>query len=251
MCSILYVTSFAEDMYNSTGHRLIDTFNETKQLGDLLVCYENFEFKSEVRNIISYPLHKNEYLNNWLKKYDDQIPIEYGGKATKSNNLKLYQNINNYKASRWFRKVASLNYALEVYGNKYDWIIWVDSDCYFLKQIPLSFYNDLSGSYFYYLGLRKNHKKYGVETGFVGFRNLMGYKMLQKWIDAFDGKFLSYIRWDDGWVFKEVLKENRWKDGCDLGLPAKQSHLMDDENTLLYEYFRHDKGIHRKRKIMP
>ena len=41
--------------------------------------------------------------------------------------------------SKFFKKIASLNYSLETYQNSYDAIVWIDSDCIFTNKISSHF----------------------------------------------------------------------------------------------------------------
>ena len=91
----------------------------------------------------------------------------------------------NYKSSLWFRKVASLNYALTQYGYQFSHIIWIDSDCVFTNYIPDLHMKNVLGDYgvTYLLGpLRslfdysKDFSGFGVESSFMSFsKNNNGY----------------------------------------------------------------------------
>ncbi len=55
MSKILFVTSFAKDMYKASGKKLIKTFIDHKINSDLLICYENFNWtKPNHPHILDY-----------------------------------------------------------------------------------------------------------------------------------------------------------------------------------------------------
>lgn len=274
MKKILFVTSFAKDMFKESGKRLINTFlkfqcskkfinpNDLQHSRKLLICYEKFNFDEiyNNNNLLSYDISKSEYLQNWLEKNKNIIPDYLGGTATKINNPDIFNQPDKRKASRWFRKVASLEYAQRIYGNEYDYIIWIDADCYFKKYLPFrkikKVLND--NHLFYYMGkLRSIGNKYGYETGFVGFKKIDNeYKFIDLWIKEYEEAFLKYYRWDDGYVFRKVNEKNQQNKlgekykTIDLGMKAKSKHPMNDKNTIFYPFIEHNKGIHRKKNIL-
>jgi len=97
--SILYVTSFAQDMYEDTGQRLVKSFLKRQmEAGQkLLICYEDFEYdlqaKSDSDRILTYPLHESEYLRNWLTENADVIPDYLGGTATEESHPKIFKSV--------------------------------------------------------------------------------------------------------------------------------------------------------------
>lgn len=257
MSKILFVTSFASDMYHSTGKNLIDSFLITHQTSDLLVCHENINNifnNNNTNNLIYYALETDPFLNGWLKDNLDIIPEDLGGRATPSSYPKIYQDDHigymNYRASRFFRKIASLHYALKTYRDHYDWIVWIDSDCQFNQVIPTTTFDTLQ-DFFYFMGNKRlKSPKKGVETGLVGFHKDRGYQVLQEWIDKFTTQtYRNYQRWDDGWVFLMLLKERNFKNGKDLG---KQNDSIDPINAPqpFYRYISHHKGHHRRTNVM-
>ena len=146
MSKILYVSSFNERLYKLSATRLINSFLGLKIEGDLLLTYEvnnkndnyiDFLKHLDCSKIKLYNLSEDEYLNNWLNENKEFIPKLYGGNYDSSKSSIVIQklmNLNNFynpKASLWFRKIASLNYALKNYSENYDYVIWIDIDCFF------------------------------------------------------------------------------------------------------------------------
>jgi hypothetical protein len=254
---ILYVTSFAEDMYNASGKTLINSFIKYKQKGDLLVCYENFDFLDYTNsNIISYDIAKSEYLINWLEKFKDYIPDYLGGTATEKENPNVFDPANR-RASRWFRKIAALEYAHRTYSEQYTSIIWIDADCEFIGRLSLKYLNRVfnNNAVFYYLGkLRKKQNK-GVESGFIGFtkygnfkEGYSGYDFLKIIFDIFEsGKFLKYERWDDGFIFKMGIFENLKFKTIDIAV-NNTTNVMN--YGIFTAFIRHNKGFHARSNIL-
>jgi len=150
----------------------------------------------------------------------------------------------NEKCSLWFRKIASLNYALNSY-NKYDYIVWVDADCIFTKNIQSNvliqqFYGT---NCFFHLG-RKRHIMYGaIESSFIGFKKSQGYKLLKNIINEYSNKqFLKYKRWDDGFIMARIILNSNIK-SIDL-MPNNISHLEPLLFSFFKDYIYHYKGSH-------
>jgi hypothetical protein len=287
---ILYVTSFAKDMYNATGKRLIDSFIQTKQKGNLLVCYENFDFKSNYKNIHTYNIGEYKFLLEWLNNNKYIIPKYQGGCATEESCPKAFTPPNR-RASRWFRKIAALHYALNIYSNnntiennnntiennnnsiennnnsienntsitgyKYDMIVWVDSDCYFKKYIDMKLYKIAFNKteIFYHLGLIRDKRKLGIESGFIGFRNINDtFNFLNILFETYSTeKFIQYDRWDDGYVMKMIVQDNNYNiNGNDLiiqNINSKHSRNIISKG-MFHNYISHNKGVHSELNIL-
>ena len=250
---ILYVTSFAEDMYNVSGIKLINSFITTEQSGTLLVCNESFDIDITHYNIIYYRIDQCKYLNDWLNDNIDYIPDYLGGKATEDK-LPIAFTGANRKASRWFRKVVSLYYAFEIYGDTYDHIIWIDCDCIFKKQIPYKLYKKLFNTYsvFYYLGMKRLIQNKGIESGFIGFnKKNNGYSIIQNIMNIYQTKkYLSYERWDDGFIFRIAISSTSDIKWIDLAENSNIVDVINEKGNYFYDYISHYKGKHRLKKIL-
>lgn len=265
--SILYVTSFAKDMYLMTGRRLIYSFfieygligGESNQ--NLLVCYENFDFDSLnpfPERILTYPLHTSQFLINWLHKNKDIIPDYLGGTATQESHPDIFAINWNKKSSRWFRKIAALHYAHHQYGEQYQYIVWCDSDIYFKNTLPKNLIIqqfDKIGVW-YHLGIRRRQKNNGFESGFIGFNRLFGgFDLLLKVFNIYsNGEFRKLQRWDDGWVFRYVILDHNPDPSTftikDL-VPIQFKLSVDVIDVGPFkDFIKHDKGLHAKHKIM-
>lgn len=113
-------------------------------------------------------------------------------------------------ASRWYRKITSLERALEIVRENpetspADWIIvWVDSDCRFRKQVKSSTVEGwlLQTAFFYHKSRRAV-----METGVVGYHlGRGGLDLIDKIVHLYRSKeYLDLARWDDCFVTQRAL----------------------------------------------
>lgn len=252
---LLYVTSFAQDMYNASGKYLIDSYLNTKQIGKLLICNEGFDIDLEHPQLIFYRLDKSPLLLEWLIDNQQFIP-EYLGGTAKEELLPIVYTAPNRKASRWFRKIVALYYAYQTYGLEYSTIVWVDSDCQFKKQITMDKYINIfknNVGVFYYLGKKRLHDDKGVESGFIGFhRDNKGYNLIRFVMEELYQKqhYLKYTRWDDGFMFRIALSLNNSIKTMDLAINSKIIDVINDKNNYFSGYIIHNKGFHRLNNIL-
>jgi hypothetical protein len=257
--NVLYVTSFAKDMYDASGRRLLDSFIKYNPQATLLVCSENIQLDINIQypNIIVYPLETSKFLQEWLIENNDVIPDYLGGKATKLSDPKLFESEWNRKASRWFRKIASLEYALTRYQDQYKYILWIDADCYFTQGLKSTTIQSIFGNSgaIYHLGKRRIESKTGIESGVIGFQSIGGgFILLQRVIDCYTSKqYLKYPRWDDGYVFRQILIEDNLKPlkhkATDLVTKNKSTGKVI-ANGPFASYIKHEKGKHASQGIL-
>jgi hypothetical protein len=253
---ILYVTTFNKELFSASGSQMLSSFFSTQKKGDMLVCYEGLNPNKNFKSFIGarfkfYDLATSNFLNNWLSENKDVIPPAFGGVASQDKKPQAFLGWN-FRAAGWFRKIATLEYALS-FKDQYDLIIFVDSDSKFLKDIDLSIYENIlkDSDYFYHWGKERKKKDLGVESGFIGFKTTSnGLEILNYWINKFRGKeFRRYLRWDDGGMFSNVLIENNFKFGKDLvsnyeDNGRSQSHVI--ERGPFSGFVLHDKGSHKR-----
>ena len=252
---LLLVTSFNEKLYLKTGCKLLESFAEFYRDDakvTMLVCHEGFKFVNHNPRVITYNLDSSEFLKSWSRRNAPNIPIDLGGTATKTSNPRLFANKFNLQMSRWFRKIASLEYAYRKFRTNYRGICWIDCDCMFRQHLSASLFFGTLGdkSVGYHQGLRRRMCQTGVETGLVIFKGNAGYQVLYDWINLFEsGKFIGYSRWDDGFVFKELIdREYRKSDKkhrlLDFGRTSTVSCVMNE--SVFSKFVLHRKGIHYK-----
>lgn len=253
---ILYVTTFNKELFAASGQKMLTSFFETQKNGDMLCCYENLNpqksFKLFLKpNFKHYDLSTSEFLNKWLSDNKDVIPPQYGGIAIQDKKPQAFLGWN-FRAAGWFRKIATLDYALQ-FKKEYDLIVFVDSDSKFLKNIDSQIFESIlkDHDYFYHWGKERKKKELGVESGFIGFKtNKNGLDILNYWISKYKTKeFRRYLRWDDGGMFSNVLIENDFRFGHDLvsnyaDNGKSQSHVI--ERGVFAPYIIHEKGSHKR-----
>jgi hypothetical protein len=259
---LLYVTSFNRDLYEVTGKRLLKSFTRHKIDAKFLITYENFNIQSTVSNFIYYNLEKDAFLQKWLKENKNIIPKQYGGTAPeckceiKTNNDKWFGHSPgcahsewNRRASKWFRKITSLNYALRLNPEK---IIFLDSDVYFIKHLPYKAINSIfsDNGLIYHLGKWRKEQKTSIESGVIGFSSRGGgFDFLRSVIKCYtSGKFKEAPRWDDGYIFKYVLNQypqDKLKAKDLVTIYRKTSHVVN--LSVMRNFFVHDKGHHLKK----
>lgn len=255
--NILYVSTFNKEIFNASGSKMLDSFFATQANGDILCCYEelnplkSFKKYTHSNRFKYFDLKQSDFLQDWLETNKDVIPVECGGTATKQTKPEAFLAWN-FRASGWFRKIASLNYAKTLI-DEYDAIVFVDSDSKFIKNIDAKIYRSVfkDHNYFYHWGKERKKKELGVESGFIGFKNdEKGVSTLDLWINKYrDKAFKRYMRWDDGGMFGNVLHEINFKYGNDLvtnynDLGKSQSHVL--ERGIFSGYVLHEKGLHKR-----
>jgi len=206
----IYVTSFNRDMYLMSGQLLIETFVKNNPKDFLVVCYEGMTLQRKYPQIIGFDLIESKFLREWLIKNANNIPNEYGGTASKAKNPKLYNNYFNKSASKWFRKIVSIDMAIKTYGKYFKYVVWIDADCYACKPLPRDTMDKIFQNHdvIYHLSKKRRDNEQGIESGIIGFKKGKGYEFMNIVSNKFkSGDFKNYPRWDDGWVFREVVDE--------------------------------------------
>lgn len=256
----LYVTSFNKPMYKMSGKYLIETFTKLNPKDYLVVCYEDMDFNRETHQLLPYDLKNSGFLHSWLKENEKDIPEAYGGLATKENNPALYASYFNKASSKWFRKIVSIDHAIKIYGSFFEYVVWLDADCYARSPISPKIIDTIFGKndVIYHLGIKRRNQKLGIESGIFGFRKGRGYQYMDIVSDKYkSGQFKQYTRWDDGWVFREVVDEEAIKNTkkinkdkirmLDLVGTIPEKNIKKSEvipHGPFRNFFVHDKGKH-------
>lgn len=256
MQKILFITTFNEKLYNITGKNLVSSFIQNTEDCDLLVCYEDIEFDNNSNRIFSYKINNSEYLNKWLEDNKNNIPELYGGTAKNDDerfllDKKKGQSWARFRASKYFRKVAAMDYFLNTYKDDYDIAVVIDSDCIFKKTLKNKvLYDMLSDNTMLYFWSRYRQKlNRGPETGFTVYsKKNDGYKFMNVITDCFiSGDFKKYEYWDDGFVIGKLIKENinnfKFKDIVGT-TPHSTTRVMEIPHQPLYGIIHHFKNTH-------
>lgn len=260
--NILYVNTFNEVIWNASGRTMIDSFVKTGSDGKMLVCYEGFKRDPIKTNrpwpeskFITYNLSNSSFLKKWLSDNKDIIPPDMGGEAHIKKKPAAFLPWN-MRAAGWFRKIVAMDQAVNDFKDKVDCIIFVDSDCVFLKKIDENLIAKAFGKrhFFYHWGEERPKKGLGIESGFIGFKTTPeGLKVLNEWIDKYKtNSFRRYLAWDDGGMFANIVIECRERyglEGNDLvtnynDIGKGQSHVIG--RGLFAAHIFHDKGKHKK-----
>jgi hypothetical protein len=257
---ILYVTSFTAEMYPRTGVHLVRSFLETDSDGALLICHEGGfaePITSDTRRLEQYDLDTSAFLRDWLRANRDIIPSSLGGAATGCACDRLASGSIahrtgcvfgwfNKQASRWFRKIVSLDYAIS--HVPHDVLVWIDCDCRFTRALPSSVFARLleNASVLYH----KSPEREVIESGVIAFkRDAGGDKVLTTTIERFrSGAFRRDVRWDDGYQFQIAIESCRDVPSKDLGRCAPNLHVLP--SSPLGAYIQHGKGTHTALGLM-
>tara|TARA_B100000073_G_scaffold347485_3_gene362008 strand:+ start:546 stop:1337 length:792 start_codon:yes stop_codon:yes gene_type:complete len=258
---VLYVTTFNKKLYDQSGKNLIDSFLKHISCGEMLVCYEDIEFCNlNPERILEYNMEKDQYMCNWINNNKHNIPEMYGGIADSNHHIvkqfesKKGQYWANHRASRYFRKIVALNYAINKFSNNYEFIFFVDSDCIFKKNITLEkIESELFGnneSMIYYWSNYRMEIGRGPETGLTGYcKKNNGFKFIKHICDCFESQdFLRFEYWDDGYVIGRLIKENNDSYNFkDLVGDSKErtTRVMEIKTNPLFGYIHHFKNRHQ------
>ena len=249
---LVCVTSFSHELFVASGSSLLHSFLDVGQEGIFYVGYEGPWNNLDSKKIFGFDLDCDAFLQDWLVANRDVIPDYLGGLAEEcscpgreerhaKHAYRCHWQWMNRNASRWFRKVASL---LLVAATSARYVLWLDSDAYFRKAIPIDvFISWLGGKGMFYC---RGHRP-GVEAGVMGFDLGRGGRIF---LDTMHERYVSraYLsdeRWDDGYQIGRVL-DLGFKDARDLVHPTQWKHVTNDviPKTVLNEYLAHRKGLH-------
>lgn len=256
---VLYLTSVNPAIYAASGKGMVASFVATKTEGSLLVSYEGggeaADLCKKYPNVLGYDLEQSSFLASWLQANADVIPERLGGKYKKCtcpNPSNPHSKSHrpgcpgawfNAHASRWFRKIVTLDEALGI-SSGYDIFVWVDADCRFKKRLTaetvLGFFK---GAAVFYL---KSVQRLAPESGVLGFHlERGGAEFIENVVARYrSGLFRKSPRWDDGYQFGEEIKAGTCK--CvDLATRAT-GHADVVCNSPLAPYIDHDKGKHSR-----
>ena len=240
--TIVYVTSCKKSMYDLYGKELIKDLSDSISSHDkIVVCTEDFTIPP-MHNVHQYDISRYQWLKTWLHKNHDIIPPEFGGTCTRK--LSYF----NKNTSKWMRKVAAIRHAAQTFT--FDILIWIDIDSKLKRPIDdeiikKSFAN---ANVFYHQGYVRDYiRGTGIETGIVGFYGKPGKRVLDEWFRQYEsGEFRKLERWDDGYVFREVMRNSEVQHadmaGFSLGFEPMKSSPW-------HAYIEHLKGKHKEKQL--
>ncbi len=241
-------------MYYATGVHLIDSFLKTQTDNELLCCHEgkiDEINRLEHQSLRKYDLDTSAFLHSWLEANKDIVPVALGGAAELCRcpepDNPYAEHVSrcpyswfNKGASRWFRKIVSLDVALR---EETDAVVWIDSDCRFKKSLPatvwLSLFSEHAALY------HKSPQRAVIESGVLAFRlNTYGKDLLKLVIDTYrSGDFRKEERWDDGYIFQKVFERHPELPSRDLAIAALTFDFVLPSSPI-GDYIEHYKGVH-------
>lgn len=256
--SVAWVTSFSDDLYQTTGKSLVATYENTGSCGKLFVAGERLSgFKtSKPESVVMLPdPSASADLQRFISKNQDIIPKEFGGAWTgpcscpKPDDPKDKQHKPGCPGSwfckhaiRWFRKFLALRSFMQASYTGYTHVIWLDSDVIFKKRVSEL---DAAGWYkkndVFFL---KGPKRKIWETGIVGFTVERGLTLAQNAYDALqDGTFRKFPRWDDSYTLQTTAESMPSLKTIDLATDAS-GHADVVPHSPLNPFLAHNKGTH-------
>lgn len=246
----VFVTSFNEKLYKSSGQAMVESFLTTNT-HDLLVVYEDF-VPTELSGVRYLDIHSTNRLKSWLESNKDIIPKKYGGCCpgyiTREKCYK--QHDFNKEAARWYRKIISIKVCKDLFATA-DGIIFVDCDTIFSKPIQKSLLEDLLSNcdVFYHLGKLRKSLNTGIESGIIGFNlRANGGRFIDKVDEMYTGgTFRASPRWDDGYFFRWLLENDKSFVGKDLTPTCTMNNVID--HGPFQEYMKHFKGKHAREGV--
>lgn len=268
---VLWVTSFAEDMYEPSAKHLISSFLQQNTFGDMLACVEMDpirvvkDAKVQDSRLIAVDLSKRGFLKNWLDKNKAYIPTHLGGEhpgcqcpggpyepQSKQHKMPCVGAWFCRNASRWFRKMASIAEALLLNQRddvrpKYNTLIWVDADCLFRRSITEKHLWEVFEDGKVDLAYMKN-KRPVIEGSIVGYRiNKPEVMDLIDWMGKtyVDGTYRGLQRWDDCYMLQKALEKHPHVRRADVAHSVGE-HAAVVEHSAWARFLTHDKGRHSR-----
>jgi len=255
---VLYLTSFIPRMYGFSGKRLIRSFLETETEGEILCGVEGYGsegFESPDERITSFTLDDYDFLQKWLHDNRDVIPKELGGEAEipkgvdpQKTTIKLAHWWNK-NMSRWFRKVACLNWVVD---NRSDieMLVWIDCDCVFTNRLTVE---KISETFKDTACFYCKSKRPVLEAGLVGYhfhRNAQS--IIKTLVKRYVSKRYRWNnRWDDSPQLQKAIFKNRESDVLSRDIANSVGRWSAVVSTSeLKDFIRHDKGRHKRKGLM-
>jgi hypothetical protein len=253
----LFVTSFAPDMFRTTGVHLLTSFVNSGTPGQMLVCHEGSLAAAIAQRwptLLQYDLAESAFLRSWLHDHRDIIPDYLGGQAVSCDctpdpeagvmaphKPRCVFDWYNRNASRWFRKIVALDHAMSLDSG--DCIVWLDADCRFTSTLPPAMLDEVFGDHaaFYLRGPDRRV----IESGVIGFRrDAAGLDLLTRSIERYrSGRFREDARWDDGYQFQMMFDETPTIPAIDIAGPATNFDYVLPGSPL-GPFLAHFKGVH-------
>ena len=232
---ILFVTTFDQQLYEHSGRRLVQSFDEKQTSGRLLCCHEGFGAKllAQPMGVVERDVTLDQDLLDWDAKFRERCD-----KSTVYWNKRAWQ---------WYRKIVAINVAQMREVTDVRWLVWLDCDCEFLADISPDFLENLAdGAAVTYL---KGQREW-TETGVVVYDLDAGARFFLREVSHCyeSGEFLKLNRWDDCWIFDRIRQNFAHSMFRDIADP-KETDLRVLDSSPLGKYILHKKGSHLRAGI--
>ena len=256
--SVAWITSFSEDLYQATGRSLVESYERSQSCGKMFIAGErlsDFRNNSPEKVIMLPDPGDSADLQGFIANNKDIIHKEFGGDWTgpcscpKPDDPKDKRHKAGCPGSwfckhaiRWFRKFLALRSFIQASYLGYTYVIWVDSDVLFKKQVSETDVNNWFNRHDVFF--LKGPKRKVWETGVIGFSAERGLTLVQDSYDSLqDGSFRKLPRWDDGYVFQVTAEAMPKLKAIDLATNAS-GHADVVPHSPIHPFLTHNKGTH-------
>lgn len=216
---IVYYTTCNQRLYEISCKGLIASFLLVCNSSDkLYVFHENINYDIISPNVVYIDVQNCEIYTSWFKKFKDIIPLKFGGTCIIENDKRLQYGNRfikwNQKTCFWFWKIVATQLVRNYVNADIKYFILLDCDTTFTSNCNLDFYDRILPphmSFGYHLGKFRRRVDHtgcaGVESGIIVFRNnTNAHAFIDDLMETYNnGKFLEYVRWDDGFVFRCLI----------------------------------------------
>ncbi len=252
MSNLIFCTTFNQKLYDFSGKKMLESWKNTGSEGEWWCFSEDmpttiYDKKPSIINTKECRL-----LVDFVEKWKNVIATEYGGNQDKwvCEDPKICDY--NRQFMRWFYKVIALSYIKEVVGTK-QLIVFVDCDSTFIKKVTYDTVVQIidKHDYTYVMGKFRRENKKGIESGLMTFTG-DGFKVIDLCYEKYiSGGFLQYRRWDDGYVWHQILCENPEIKHMDLAGKILNPGGDPAGMTAWKNYIVHNKGLHGRSGLIP
>lgn len=231
---IVFVSSFNEKLFNESGKKMLSSFvkNVLHPNIHLILVIEDY---ARLRPLLPRA--------DWLTVLDLESYDYFTEWKAPTKNVGGYFNKN---ARHFFCKVASLSLAKDFCNNP-NKIIWLDCDLEFVKHLSytqlIRWFSDENVQCYYLMGPYRRRHGFGIESSFLVFNP--NFSVLSDWIREFVRHDFAerHIRYDDGWVLKDILQDYPAFTIRDIGKDSTNDRPM--LSSILGDYVIHHKGRHQ------
>ena len=265
------ITTFTKEIYEICGHKFLESFLLTQPTHKLYVFFEDETdlYTEKTPDWLSkYNKHKNiKFFNLMNYEYKDLKIVDFVDSKLK-HIINFTDEYSSPRSVKWFRPVASIQYASELIDDQF---CWIDADCILIKEFTDAFFDDILGGYnMAYLGreffkvmrhgayidgkyvcvnvAEATKKDTHTETGFIGFNvGLSGTRDLilsnfDYWVS---GEVLSFEFKTDCHTLDAAIKKHglKYNNLCEPMGEISPIGSKVVEASVLGEFLAHEKGM--------